>query len=758
MNHSHCRDPRFSGSMRLRRTRLAAAVLALLAHSGLAGAATLTIDGQLDEPEWAGAQRFGDFRVTAPYTLGEPAQRTEARLLSTPEGIAVAFINTQPATVPALRPRLERDQSRPTDLNNFIIDFDGDGKVAYGFAVLRSGSIQDYVVTSEIKFNYDWNSDWTHAVREGADTWTVELLIPWSVTAMRDGDASTRKVNVHFDRVLGATRERSAAPPAAAERGRFVSDFSPIEIAQYRDALFHVFPYATLQQDFVDDRHDTKVGADLFWKPSAGFQLSAALNPDFGQVEADELVVNFDAIETFFSDKRPFFTENQGFFDLRTPDDGQLIYTRRIGGAADDRSGRAADIDAALKLNGAFGRLGYGLLLAEEADDAGRSFQAARLLQSVSPTVSVGWLGTRTERPALAREARVQALDVNLRPNAQLRIDAQLLASSVDHAGTAKRGDGAWLRTSWTPTPRSQYELEALHYARGLDFNDLGFQRRASLNQLMLTGEYSHRVADEESRLRNTRWRARLQARSNDRGDPLPGALLLTQVNNFRSGAMLQFDATLESAGIDDLIARGHGDWDRPARQKLVTVYRTPVRGRWQLRSELHLFEAGLGGTAVGEKFLLDWFPRDDFNLQFRVEPLHASDWLVWEGGNDFGRYSRRMHVYGLDANWFPGLRHELRLKTQWLAIDARDGERYRLAHGDMHATGEQLSDFAVNNFGLQLRYRYALAPQSDLYLVYSRGGLSETHAEARDSFDLLGDALRLRDADQFLAKVRYRF
>jgi hypothetical protein len=36
-------------------------------------------------------------------------------------------------------------------------------------------------------------------------------------------------------------------------------------------------------------------------------QLTAAANPDFGQVESDDLLINFDATETFSSDKRPFF-------------------------------------------------------------------------------------------------------------------------------------------------------------------------------------------------------------------------------------------------------------------------------------------------------------------------------------------------------------------------------------------------------------------------------------------------------------------
>ena len=83
-------------------------------------------------------------------------------------------------------------------------------------------------------------------------------------------------------------------------------------------------------------------------------------------MESDELVVDFSAIETVFTDKRPFFTENQGIFDLRTPANGQLIYTRRIGAAPDDFSDGSSDIDDAVKLTGTANSLVYGAFMAQE--------------------------------------------------------------------------------------------------------------------------------------------------------------------------------------------------------------------------------------------------------------------------------------------------------------------------------------------------------------------------------------------------------
>src|SRR5690606_11445931 len=118
--------------------------------------------------------------------------------------------------------------------------------------------------------------------------------------------------------------------------------------------------------ELLDEEGRYKVGGDVSWRPLPNLWVGATLNPDFGQVESDELVVNFTAIETAYTDKRPFFSENQGIFNLRTPANGQLIYTRRVGAATDDGRAGSADIDAAVKLTGTARSLTYGAFVAQE--------------------------------------------------------------------------------------------------------------------------------------------------------------------------------------------------------------------------------------------------------------------------------------------------------------------------------------------------------------------------------------------------------
>ena len=63
----------------------------------------------------------------------------------------------------------------------------------------------------------------------------------------------------------------------------------------------------------------------------------------------------------------------------------------------------------------------------------------------------------------------------------------------------------------------------------------------------------------------------------------------------------------------------------------------------------------------------------------------------------------------------------------------------------------------ACSNLGFQIRYRYELAPLSYLYVVYGRGG-DLFNEFSQDAGDALRDSFELRDSEQLLVKLSYRF
>ena len=98
-------------------------------------------------------------------------------------------------------------------------------------------------------------------------------------------------------------------------------------------------------------------------------------------------------------------------------------------------------------------------------------------------------------------------------------------------------------------------------------------------------------------------------------------------------------------------------------------------------------------------------------------------------------------------------------MKAQWATVKAEAEQSYNIGNnGSLIRDNQPMNDFAQMNFGLQFRYRYEIGPLSDIYVVYSRGGFDYINNPEKDTISLLGDSTKLRNSDQILIKVRYRF
>jgi hypothetical protein len=72
-------------------------------------------------------------------------------------------------------------------------------------------------------------------------------------------------------------------------------------------------------------------GFDLRLGLGSSANLSATVNPDFGQVEADPSVLNLSTVETFYPEKRPFFLEESQAVAIQSFGQFPDFYSRRIG-------------------------------------------------------------------------------------------------------------------------------------------------------------------------------------------------------------------------------------------------------------------------------------------------------------------------------------------------------------------------------------------------------------------------------------------
>jgi Domain of unknown function (DUF5916) len=735
--------------------------VSLLCFAALPAHAELVVDGRIDESEWENAIRCEGWRRTVPFARDEPRYRNDVRILSTEHGLAAAFILDQPPQERRIKPRTPRDaEAFIGDTVGLVVDFDANAQIGYEFAVALGGGVRDGLVTNQNKFDRDWDGTWQHAVRESADQWFVEMLVPWSSISMRESGADTRTIGIYASRYLFERGERYACPGISSDSEVFLSDFRRFTVSQYESAAtFDFVPYATARSDLVNDHTQFKAGADITWKPSQNLRLAATLNPDFGQVESDELVVDFSAIETVFTDKRPFFTENQGIFDLRTPANGQLIYTRRIGAAPDDFSEGSSDIDVAFKLTGTANSLIYGAFMAQERDyrdDFGRLFSAARVALPFEHA-RVGYLGTWTDHPLLDRAASVNAIDYELTPNDWWRVSGQVIRSDISQAGASTDGHQAWLQTDFNRSAPLTHTLKLLYIDDRFDLNDLGYMERNSLRQVewetnrRIVGAANPRINGESQRLY-------AYYRENELGQRLQSRLQLSRTVQYASNWLVYGELRYLTSGIDDLISRGNGPVEFDDRVHGYIDAVSPRFGDWQITMGAYGYQQGVRDYTGRLQLTTAWYPTEKLTMLLDLLPYYFDDWLLWEGDNLFGSYRGKRLDFALRADWIPAPRHELRVKWQWIGIDAEARAAYRTdADGRLLGAPQRLPPFTVNNLGLQVRYRYEIGPLSELFLVYARGGFNLLNDDDRSVGDLFGDMTDVRDADQFLIKVRYR-
>ena len=452
---------------------------------------TIVVDGKLDEEEWNSAQKITKFYQVMPFTLEEPEQSTIVLVYETEEGLFVGYKNYQPTETMRVQQHERDADDANADKVGMSVDFDGDSLMAYSFTVSLGGSLWDAVYRNENESKKDWDADWVAKTSISEDVWYAEFFIPWTVAPMKTQTGDQRKIKISFWRMSLEISKGFATIKSNPRRSTFISTFNELNIKNFDVSNLDFFPYITASNEKTSNDTDIKAGAEVFWKIDSGSQLNVALNPDFGQVESDDVVINFSAMETFYADKRPFFSENQSMFDVDGYRFLYVINTRRIGASPDyncsDYSSELealcsssqegnTDINLAFRYTKVGQGYDLGFLGAFESDEAfsqGRDYFATRY-RVKKENLSFGYLGTFTKNEVLGRNANVNTVDMVYLPTEDFRLYAILLNSIVED------NKGYGLRVSIRKQLNQDLStgLGIYYLDKDLDINDMGYLMR----------------------------------------------------------------------------------------------------------------------------------------------------------------------------------------------------------------------------------------------------------------------------------------
>lgn len=755
--------------------------------------AEITIDGFIDEDVWKDLPVIDGMKVIDPDTLADTPYETHVRFFYTERGIYLSAMNFQPqetlmARMTSRDVRLERD--------GFVVAIDASGEGLYGFylRINLGNSLTDATILPERTFNFQWDGPWLARTQALENGWSAEYYIPWSMMPLPQVD-DDRKIGIYLERQVGHLQgEAWANPPLPGTVNQFLSAFEKYELKDIepRRQLTY-YPFASGIYDGVRDESTYKVGTEIFWRPTSNSLLSASLNPDFGNVESDDVVVNLTAFEVFFPERRVFFLEGQDVFNTSPRTSGRggpggpisLLNTRRIGGAAiydvpDEVNVVPTDLSqpsellGAVKLTGQSGNWRYGTLLASETESqiagtlddgtqvtlnaVGRDFSIARLLYedtSSGGRRAIGWMGTNLSHPTI--DATAHAVDMHyFSADNRFVIDTQIMHSNVD----GKTGNGFLGDVAFRPRRGLQHGLRATYIDDTLDINELGFLTR---NDQMNLDYNMFNIESDVPGLRQRTTSLFISNQWNTDGEPVRLGLFLNRGYNTLNNNTYDVSLRYFPERIDDRLGRGTGDFKVEGRYGLNLGFRTNPADKLAFNFDLNLDQDELGPARTGASARFTWRPNDRFSSDLRLDYTDREALLVHKGSGSYTSFESHQWAPRLEMNYFLNAWQQLRFTLQWTALKAFEDRFWQVDSQNLDflqpvAKSDDDSDnFTISRLTFQARYRWEIAPLSDLFVVYTRG--SNLPTDSFETFqDLLVQSWTDTIVDTLAIKLRYRF
>ena len=334
---------------------------------------TIVPDGDLSEPIWQFAESVGEYQQYFPSDAVTAEYQTDIKMLVDSTTLYVG-IKIFTAGNNYVIPSLERDfRAGGNDNISLLFDTFNDGTNAFLFGINPYGVRREALISNggadNDGFTTSWDVKWKGDAKRYNNYYTAELAIPLTSFKFPEGSKKWRFQSYRFDM---QNNETSVYQNIPQNQGIFNLAFmgdmhfekplgksrTPLAIIPYINGLS--------QKDFELDEgtNKVKVGGDAKIAIGNGMNLDITLNPDFSNVEVDDIFTNLTRFEVSLPERRQFFVDNNDLFgSFGGGRDANPFFSRRIGIATDSAGVSVEnDIIGGVRLSGKLNdswRLGF---------------------------------------------------------------------------------------------------------------------------------------------------------------------------------------------------------------------------------------------------------------------------------------------------------------------------------------------------------------------------------------------------------------
>lgn len=309
----------------------------------------ILVDGYLTEEIWFKTEVATNFTQSTPSD-GKPAsEKTDIRVLYSEDYLYVGAIAYDSSPDSIMTNLFRRDGSESSDWIYVNIDSYNDDRTAFTFAANPLGIQKDIMYYDDTSEDVLWDAIWEAKTKILDNGWSVEFKIPFSQLRFTS-NTDVQNWGINFQRRIARKAEISFWARTPRQEYGLVSKFGYLSGLRNIDqpTRLEITPYisSNLTRDDVGTKanpfykqykNENKIGGDIKYGISSDFTLTATINPDFGQIEADPATINLTEYELYLEERRPFFKEGGEIFNFGGTTSRNSyrthinFYSRRIG-------------------------------------------------------------------------------------------------------------------------------------------------------------------------------------------------------------------------------------------------------------------------------------------------------------------------------------------------------------------------------------------------------------------------------------------
>ncbi|MEK7818179.1 MAG: DUF5916 domain-containing protein [Bacteroidota bacterium] len=367
------------------------------------------LDGDiLNDKAYFGISPMKNFIQNSPNENYAASESTEVFVLYTKDTLYIGAFCFDSSPDKIIMSDGKRDGSlTESDCFQIMLDTYGDNQNGFLFATTPTGIEYDAQISNNGEVNQssrmmgisggvnvNWDASWKIKTKISENGWGAEFAIPFRTLRYLTGDL--QRWGINFQRNISRKQEKTfwAFVPRQFEitRVSLAGQLQELKISNQQNLKATPFFLSkNLKSKSSNSKIENNFGFDSKYAITPSVTLDLTYNTDFAQVEADEQQVNLDRFDLFFPEKRPFFLENAGIFDIGSPGEVEMFFSRRIGIGS---NGEVIPIIGGARLSGKINSTKFGFLNMQtsgvENISTENNFSVARVSQELENRSSVG--------------------------------------------------------------------------------------------------------------------------------------------------------------------------------------------------------------------------------------------------------------------------------------------------------------------------------------------------------------------------------